>query len=62
MKNKLDVPKPSEERGNVESVSSFPQHGQVTEAQLTVDGGIEAGGDGRWVGDGADIRYVKNGA
>ena len=42
METKIDVPKPSEERGDVESVSSFPQHGSVTEAQKTVDAGFDA--------------------
>jgi hypothetical protein len=57
MKNdkKVDVPKPSEERGNVESVSSFPQHGQVAEAQPVVDSGDCK--PGFWTGDGLNIKY-----
>ena len=58
MKTKIDVPKPSEERGDVESVSSFPHHGSVTEAQKTVDAGFDAK-PGFWIGDGADIKHVE---
>ena len=56
MKTKIDVPKPSEERGDVESVSSFPQHGNVTEAQPTVDAGVDAK-PGFWTGDGLKITH-----
>jgi hypothetical protein len=58
MKNeKCDVPAPSEERGAVESVSSFPQHGRVVEAQPTVDGGFDSK-PGVWIGDGLKIERV----
>jgi hypothetical protein len=59
MKTKIEVPKPSEERGDVESVSSFPQHGSVTESQPTMDAGIDSG-VGSWSGDGPfEIRFEK---
>ena len=57
------VPKPSEERGDVESVSSFPQHGNVVSAQPTVDGpGFEAGPNatGRWVGNGPSLKFIES--
>jgi hypothetical protein len=56
MKTKIEVPKPSEERGDVESVSSFPQHGNVTEAFPTTDAGFDAK-PGFWTGDGLYIRH-----
>jgi hypothetical protein len=59
--SKVDVPKGSEERGDVESVSSFPQHGNCTEAQPTVDSG-PACGTGFWTGDGGqDVKFNKVG-
>jgi hypothetical protein len=53
-----DVPKPSEERGAVESVSSFPQHGNVIEAQPTVDAGTDSG-VGSWQGNAEKITFEK---
>jgi hypothetical protein len=58
MKNKLDVPKPSEERGNVESVSSPPNHGNVIEAQKVLDAGVDSG-VGSWQGDADQIKFEK---
>ena len=57
---KCDVPKPSEERGDVESVSSFPQHGNVISAQPVVDSGSSCG-TGFWTGDGLKVRFQKIG-
>jgi hypothetical protein len=57
MKTKIDVPKPSEERGDVESVSSFPQHGCVCEAQPTVDAGNCK--PGFWTGNSLDIKHTE---
>jgi len=59
MKNeKCNVPGPSEERGAVESVSSFPQHGNVIEAQPTVDGAADSG-VGSWQGNSDKITFEK---
>ena len=55
---KCDVPKPSEERGDVESVSSFPQHGNVVSAQPNVDASADSG-VGYWVGSGPSLKFVK---
>jgi hypothetical protein len=57
MKTKIDVPKGSEERGDIESVSSFPQHGNVTEAAPTVDAGLCE--PGFWIGDGLNVKHVE---
>lgn len=54
---KCDVPKPSEERGDVESVSSFPQHGNCIEAAPTVDAGLCK--PGFWVGDGLSVEHIE---
>jgi hypothetical protein len=57
MKAKIDVPKPSEERGDVESVSSFPQHGSVTQSQPTIDAGLYK--PGFWTGVCVDLKHTE---
>jgi hypothetical protein len=54
------TPKSTEEvLSKSETVDSAPNHGgDITEAQPTVDGGLDAG-NGRWVGDGEQITFEK---
>ena len=59
MKTKVDVPKGSEERHGLETVSSPPNHQNVIEAQPTIDAGIDSG-VGSWSGDAPfKIRFEK---
>jgi hypothetical protein len=55
------VPKPTDEvlQPKLETVDTAPQHGEELNAHPTVCGGLDSG-TGHWVGDGRDIRFVKN--